>query len=345
MKMKQFDTLTNGDIVLSATINNGPYELEVLSLGALIHSLKAPDKNGKIGDLVLGYDSAEEYLSNKTYYGMTVGRFANRIQGAKFNLDGKVYELDPNDNEVNCLHSGKTSLCWKNWDMELLELNDNPAVKLSVTSKDGEGGFPGNLEVNVVYELTLNGRVEITYTAISDKRSILNLTNHSYFNLSGNQEKNILENEIKIDSDSYLEIDDKCIPSGKILDVAGTPFDFTEFHKIEERINNTPTGYDHCFCFNNWDGSLKERGELRDPDSGRSMKFYTTMPGVQMYTADFFDEGMLGKNKIPCIKNAGVALETQFYPDSPNHEDFPSCVIEAGKEYQYKTVYEFSVVK
>jgi aldose 1-epimerase len=345
MKMKTFDTLDNGDLVLSAILNNGPYEVEILSLGATIHALRVPDKNGKIEDVVLGYDGANDYLSNTTYYGMTVGRFANRIKGGAFEIDGNKYQLDQNDNKVNTLHSGSASLAWKNWDMELIENDGNPSVLLSVASEDGEGGFPGNCEVTVQFTLTIDGKLVIDYTAKSDKKSIMGLTNHSYFNITGNPGKKILDNEVWLDCDGVLAVDDLLIPTGEILDVKNTPFDFNEFHKIGERIDNTPSGYDHCFCFKEADGSFKKRGEIRDYESGRVMSIYTDMPGVQMYTANFFDEGSCGKEGKQYTKNGGVCFETQMYPDAPNNSNFPSCIIEANKEYKYKTVYKFSTHK
>lgn len=345
MKTKTFDTLDNGDLVLSAILNNGPYEVEIISLGATIQSLKVPDKNGKIEDIVLGYDTANEYLSNTTYYGMTVGRFANRIKGGSFELDGKKYQLDQNDNGVNTLHSGSASLAWKNWDMELIENDSNPSVLLSVESEDGEGGFPGNCEVTVQFTLSNDGKLSIDYTARSDKKSILNLTNHSYFNITGNPGLKILDNEVWLDSDYVLDVDKLLIPTGKLIDVKNTPFDFNEFHKIGERIDDTPSGYDHCFCFKELDGSCKKRGQIKDIKSGRVMSIYTDMPGVQMYTANFFDEGSCGKGNKEYTKNGGVCFETQMYPDAPNNPSFPSCVIEADKEYKYKTIYEFSLLK
>jgi aldose 1-epimerase len=343
--MKTFDTLENGDLVLSATLNNGPFEVEVLSLGATIRALKVPDRNGKVEDVVLGYDSANEYLSNTTYYGMTVGRFANRIKGGSFIIDGKTYQLDQNDNKVNTLHSGSASLAWKNWDMELLENGSDPSVLLTVNSEDGEGGFPGNCLVTVQFTLTKDGKLVIDYTAKSDKKSIMGLTNHSYFNITGNPGKKILDNEVWLDCDGVLEVDELLIPTGQILDVVNTPFDFNEFHKIGERIADTPAGYDHCFCFKDFDGSLKKRGEVKDNKSGRVMSIYTDMPGVQMYTANFFDKGACGKGGKEYTKNGGVCFETQMYPDAPNNPNFPSCIIEANKEYKYKTVYEFSTLK
>lgn len=340
---KIFDTLENGDFVLSAILNNGPYELEVLSLGATIRSLKVPDINGKVEDIVLGYDSAKEYLENTTYFGMCVGRFANRIKNGTFVLDNIKYQLEKNDGE-NTLHSASDGFCFKNWDMELLD-GENPSVKLTINSEDGEGNWPGNVEVSVIYTLTSDGKVEIDYSVISDKKTLINLTNHSYFNLSGNLSSKILNEEVFIDSDGYLEVDNELIPTGKIINTKDTPFDFTEFHKIGERIHNTPNGYDHCFCFPEADGSLKYRAEIRDNESKRVMKVYTSMPAAQMYTTNFLEEGSYGKNNIEYTKNGAIAFETQYYPDSPNHSNFPSCVIEANKEYNYKTVYEFSIIK
>lgn len=340
---KIFDTLENGDFVLSATLNNGPYELEVLSLGAIIRSLKVPNKDGIVEDVVLGYDSAKEYLENTTYYGMCVGRFANRIKNGAFELDNIKYQLETNDGP-NTLHSASVGFCFKNWDMELLD-GKNPAVKLTINSEDGEGNWPGNVEVSVTYTLTNDGKVEIDYKAMSDRKTLMNLTNHSYFNLSGDFSKKILDEEVYIDSDGYLEVDEELIPTGQIIKTNGTPFDFNEYHSIGERISQTPSGYDHCFCFPNSDGSLKYRAEIRDLESKRVMKVYTTMPSAQMYTANFFKEGSCGKNNIEYTKNGGIAFETQYYPDSPNHSNFPSCVIDANKEYTYKTVYEFSLLK
>lgn len=342
--MKTFDTLPNGDLVLSVTLNNGPYEVEVLSLGAIVRKLKVPNRDGIIEDIVLGYDSANEYLNSSTYYGMIVGRFANRISHGLFEIDGVSYQLDKNDNGLNTLHSGNSSLAWKNWDIELVSENSNPSVKLSVFSEDGEGGFPGNCKISVQYTLTNKGELIIDYSAKSDKKSILGLTNHSYFNLTGNPSKKILDNEVLLNCDKVLEVDDLLIPTGKLLNVKNTPFDFLDYHKIGQRINDTPAGYDHCFCFKNSDGTLRKQGQIRDVESGRVMTIFTDMPGVQMYTANFFKEGSFGKDGIPYTKNGGVCFETQMFPDAPNHSNFPSCIIEANKEYHYKTIYEFSIL-
>lgn len=345
MKMKTFDTLDNGDLVLSVTLNNGPYEVEILSLGATIRSIKVPDKRGLVQDVVLGFDSANDYLLNTTYYGMTVGPFANRIKDGSFEIDGQRYQLDQNDNDVNTLHSGSASLAWKNWDMELIENGDNPSVKLSIDSEDGEGGFPGNRLVTVQFTILKDGQLVIDYTAQSDKKTIMGLTNHSYFNLKGNPSMKILDNEVWLDCNGVLAVDDLLIPTGEILDVENSPFDFNEFHAIGERIEDTPQGYDHCFCFSDADGSFKKRGQIRDKESGRMMTIFTDMPGVQMYTANFFKEGSCGKNNQEYTKNGGVCFETQMFPDAPNHANFPTCIIEKNKEYKYKTVYQFSTME
>lgn len=339
--MRVFDKLPNGEDVYISTLSNDGFEVDVLSLGATINAIRVPSKKGSSVDVVLGYDTVNEYLNNTTYFGMTIGRFANRIDKAFFNLDGKKYQIDANENG-NSLHSGKAGFCWKNWKIEEFEGKDFHSLKLTVTSPDGEDNWPGAVEVICYYTLKDKGQLEIRYEAKTDKRTYLNLTNHSYFNLTGNLSKKILSERLQLDSSSYLEVGDTLIPTGKIIDVDGTPFDFRNIHAINERIDDTENGYDHCFIFERVDESLKKRAEIIDDDSEIKMEVLTTMPAIQIYTANFMENGHKGKGGVEYTKNGAICFETQYYPDSPNHEEFPSCIIEPGRTYEYKTVYKFS---
>lgn len=336
-----FGKMKNGDDIYKYSIKNGPYSLVVLSLGATIQSLKVPNDKGEILDIVLGYRTAEEYINCPTYYGMCVGRVANRIKGAKFTLNNVEYKIENNEGE-NSLHSGNTSFCFKNWDCEELLINNNPALKFRVTSFDGEGGFPANVEVSCTYILTKDGQVVINYEGITDKDTIMNLTNHSYFNLSGDFQKNILDHQLQLDCDRYVEVDDTAIPTGVILPTINTAFDFNQFHSIGERINQVVGGYDHTVCFDRYTGQLTKVGSFKCDNSKICMEILTTMPSLQLYSGNFISADNINKDGSNGIKNGGICFETQFLPDSPNHENFPSIVLKSNDKYQHTTIYKFS---
>lgn len=337
-----FGKTKEGKEVYKYKISNGPYSLEVLSLGATIHALKVPNIKNEIIDVVLGYKTLEEYINCSTYYGMCVGRVANRIHNAKFILNNKEYNIEKNEGE-NCLHSGSSSFCFKIWDCEELVINDNPVLKFTVSSFDGEGGFPANVEVSCIYSLTKDGQIVINYEGLSDKDTVLNLTNHSYFNLSGDYSTTILDHELKLECDKYVEVDESAIPTGNILSIENTAFDFNEFHTIGERINHLDGGYDHTLCFNSFTEQLAKVGEFRCNRSKVNMEIYTTMPSLQLYSGNFISKEDINKDGSPGLKNGGICFETQFFPDSPNHDNFPSITLRAKKKYKHVTIYKFNL--
>lgn len=339
--MKEFFGQTkNGENVYKYIITNGKYSVEVLSFGALIYSLNVPDKDGKMTDVVLGYKTLAEYENCKTFYGMSVARVANRIKDAKFYIDGVEYNIEKNENK-NCLHSGSTSTAFKNFFCEELYINSNPALKFSVSSYDGEGGFPANVTISCLYLLTNDGQLVIKHEAIGDKDTVMNITNHSYFNLSGDYKTTVLDHQLMLDCDKYVEIDDNLIPTGNLLPTENTPFDFSNFHSIGERIADTPFGYDHALCFSDWSQQLSKVGVFKCDRSKIQMEIYTTLPSLQLYSGNFISENDINKDGSKGLKNGGICFETQFYPDSPNNVNFPSILLKKGEKYNHTTIYQF----
>ena len=316
------EKLSFGEYTLFKIKNESGASVCVTDLGASVQSIIVPDRNGTLGDVVLGYDTPQEYLDNDGYFGAAVGRYANRIAGASFTLKGLTYKLTANEGE-NTLHGG---VGFSKRRFGVTGVGES-SVCFEITDTDLNDGFPGNVTASVEYELTDDDRLIISYTAESDKDTVLNLTNHSYFNLAGRGD--ILSHELKINADKYLPVDDELIPTGEIRPVDGTDFDFRKLRRIDKGF------YDHCFVLN---GGFC--AELYDPGSGRKMLVSTEMPAVQFYAggATGFRHG---KNGSVYGKNSALCLETQFYPDSPNRPDFPSTVLKAGETYSSQTVYEF----
>lgn len=326
--------------------NANGMEMEVITYGGIITKLTAPDKNGKFDDVVLSYTTPEEYFNGNPYFfGGIIGRYGNRIAKGKFTLDGKPYQLTVNDGP-NSLHGGK-GFDKRVWTAEPIE-GDQPSIKLSYTAKDGEEGYPGKLKVTVTYTLTNDNALEIDYEAESDKNTIVNLTQHSYFNLSGNG-KTILDHDLTLAADKFLPVDATLIPTGELKPVKSTPFDFTSAKAIGKDIEvaddqlKKGQGYDHCWVFTDPANSLKEVGSLYHAASGRLMTISTTEPAIQFYSGNFLDGTHASKTGGKYEKRSGLCLETQHYPDSPNQPKFPSTTLEAGKKYTSKTVYKFSV--
>lgn len=347
VKQEKFENYFDGKKLTLYTISNETMSFSVTNYGGIITKVLFPAKNGKLENLVLGYDSVERYIrGNGCYFGVIAGRFANRIGKGCFSIDGVEYQLDKNDGE-NTLHGGFVGINNRVFDIEPVVFSDNLAgVELSYLSKDGEQGMPGNLEINVFYLLDNENQIKIKYSVKSDKKTPVSLTNHSYFNLTGDCKENIFETELQINSGHILEIDEKLIPTGKLLEVENTPFDFRTSKKIGTDIEKLSKGYDHNFCLDlngEYDGKLKEIAIAYEPKSCRKMTTFTTMPGVQLYTSGslYTHTGYKGK-----VYNAydGFCLETQFYPDSPNKKEFPNCIIEANKTYDFETVYKFEVI-
>jgi aldose 1-epimerase len=344
-----FGKMKDGQAVTLYTLKNkNGMEMGVINYGGIIVSLKTPDKNGLIEDVVLGFDSLEDYLKDDPFFGALIGRYGNRIAKGKFSLDGVNYSL-PVNNGLNHLHGGPNGFFNVFWNIEVVHDSSNPSLKLTYLSKDGEEGYPGNLNVEVIYTLSENNEVKIAYKAITDKKTVVNLTQHSYFNLSGNIKTDILNHELMMVADKFLPVDETLIPTGKLQDVKGTPFDFTSSKIIGARISDNDQqlkyglGYDHCWVFSNMADSLKMVASLYEPVSGRYMEVFTTEPGIQFYSGNFLDGKLIGKKGVVYKHRSGLCLETQHFPDSPNQASFPSTVLNPGETYQTSTIYKFAV--
>ncbi len=349
---KFFGTLKNGTDVYSYTLRNkNGMKVKICEYGGAIMQIKVPDKNGCFEDVVGGYSSLDSYVGGDGYQGALIGRVGNRICRGKFELDGKKYDLFIN-NGVNSLHGGEFGFNTKVWDAEPID-GDEPSLALSIVSPDGEEGFPGTLTVKVVYTLTANNALSIEYRAETDKKTIVNLTNHCYFNLAGYANGSILDHTLWLDADSYLPTDDTLIPTGELRSVDGTPFDFRVAKKIGRDFDLSDTdmglagGYDHCFCFVGGEqDDAKLRAILADPTSGRVMKVYTDQPCVQFYSGNFLNNAAYPfKGGRTQQLQMLLCLETQKMPDSINHPNFTNIVLNPGEVYTHKTVYEFSVNK
>lgn len=313
-----------GSFCLYTLENKSGAKVSLTDLGAAVQSIMMPDRNNVLGDVVLGYDTPEEYIANDGYFGASIGRYANRIKGARFKLDGREYKLTENEGS-NILHGG-VGFVHRRFETVAIE---NSAVTFRLCDADGTDGFPGNLEVSVKYELTGDNRLIIRYSAISDRNTVINLTNHSYFNLSGCGD--ILSHELQINADYYLPVDDELIPTGEIKAVDGTEFDFRSLREIKNGY------YDHCYVLND-----EFCAELYDRASGRKLRVTTDMPGVQFYAGGATGERK-GKGGAVYGRNSALCLETQFFPDSPNRPDFPIAELEAGQLFTSCTTYAFSV--
>jgi aldose 1-epimerase len=323
-------------------------EAKIITYGGRIISLKVPDRTGAIGDVVLGFDSLDGYLKDNPFFGALVGRYGNRIAKGKFTLDGKEYSL-PVNNGANALHGGIKGFDKHLWTAKPGEGKDGPTLKLTYVSKDGEEGYPGTLTAVVTYTLTSNNELRIHYEATTDKPTVLNLTNHSYFNLAGAGEGDILGHVLMLNADKFTPVDSGLIPTGELRAVDGTPFDFRKATAIGARIDQTSDeqikfggGYDHNFVLNGKAGTLRQVARVSEPKTGRVMEVLTTEPGVQFYTGNFLNGSLTGKGGKVYNKRYGFCLETQHYPDSPNKPDFPSTVLRPGAKYDTTTVFKFS---
>jgi aldose 1-epimerase len=315
-----------------------------MTYGAILTELHVADRNGKLEDVVLGFDNLKDYLAGHPMFGATVGRVANRIAKGKFTLDGKEYRLAVNSGP-NSIHGGRKGFDKVVWRAETLTKPDGVAVQLNYRSPDGEEGYPGNLSTTVTYTLTNENELKITYAATTDKPTPVNLTNHSYFNLSGVKDGDVLGHELMLAADEYTPADATLIPTGEIRPVRGTPLDFTRPTPIGARIAELkPTlgGYDHNFVLRGGGKSLVLAARVYDPKSGRVMEMFTTEPAVQLYTANFLDGKRKGKGGVAYGKHQGLCLEAQHFPDSVNHPNFPSIILRPGGTYTQTTVYKFS---
>jgi len=343
-----FGKLPDGRAVDVYTLKNAELEVKVTTYGARIVALETKDRDGKMGDVVLGYNSVEGYTaegSAKTYFGAIVGRYGNRIRGGKFSIDGQVYQV-PVNNNGNALHGGPHGFDDQLWTGK--EIPDG--VEMTLVSKDGDMGFPGTLTVHVRYTL-VGAAVHIHYSATTDKATVTNITNHSYFNLAGDGSGTILDEVLTLNAAGYTPVDAGLIPVGGVQPVAGTPFDFNKPTRIGERIGaandqlKIAGGYDHNWVLNGKNGELKVAAKVVDPKSGRVLTVSTTQPGVQFYSGNFLDGSYAGKAGVKYTKNTGLCLETQHFPDSPNQPDFPSTLLKPGETLNTETVFAFSVQK
>ncbi|MBQ8028997.1 MAG: galactose mutarotase [Clostridia bacterium] len=337
-----FDTMPDGREVYLYTIeNNNGVKAGIITRGATIDSFVCPDKDGKPGNIICGFDNVAGHIASGTYTGNIIGQYANRLAGGKFTIGGKEYNVTKNENEITCLHGGGeyNSALWK------AIIVDDDAVEFSYVSPDGENGFPGNVEVKVTYVLTDHNELEIHYEAVSDKDTIINLTNHAYFNLGTTAGGDILDHELMLNCDYFTPTDEKSIPTGEIRSVEGTAFDFRTPKKIGRDIHADDIqltqckGYDHNFCVNGEAGKLRLVARVTDEKSGRKLEVSSDLPGVQLYTGNFMN-GEMGKDQIPLSQHYGFCLETQYYPDTPNQPSFPQCTFKAGEKFKSLTIFK-----
>lgn len=338
-----FGQTAEGQEVFVYTLTNSKgLRARITNYGATLVSLHVPDRDGNLGDIVLGFDDLQGYTDHTAYMGATVGRYANRIGGAKFTLDGVEYALAANHGP-NHLHGGIKGFDKVVWDTkEAVAAEDEAWVKMSYLSADGEEGYPGNLQCTVTYTLTNADELRISYEATTDKKTVVNLTNHSYWNLAGQGTGDILGHELMLNAEKFTLIDTERIPTGVIASVLDMPLDFIRSRKIGSRIHQTGNGYDHNYVLTGEPGERKPCATVREPKTGRIMEIHTTEPGVQFYTGNFLDGTGPGKGGATYDKHAGFCLETQHYPDSPNKPNFPSTVVEPGQTFTSQTVHKFS---
>jgi aldose 1-epimerase len=342
MKKELWGKLPDGRAVDLFTLTSAKLEARILNWGGIVVSLKVPDQSGTPVDVVLGFDSFEPYMKNPAFFGALIGRYGNRIGHAQFTLEGTAYHVPKNDGD-NSLHGGGNG-----FDKKLWTAKEVPGgLELTYLSADGEAGYPGNLTSRVTYSLTDDNGLRIDYRATTDKPTVVNLTNHSYFNLAGQGEGDILAHEIQIEADRFTPVDAGLIPTGILQPVEGTPFDFRKSFPIGARINNDNEqlklgkGYDHNFVLNRKGGSLELAARVRDPKTGRVMEVLTDQPGIQFYTGNFLDGTLSGKGGKSYPKRSALCLETQHFPDSPNKPDFSTTELKPGQEYKTATVYRF----
>ena len=328
--------------------NANGMEVCVINYGARIVSVAVPDKNGNMQDVVLGFDNIDGYLNNDNNFGAAIGRYGNRIAKGKFKLDGINYQLTIN-NGKNSLHGGTTGFNYQMFDITPI---DSVRLECSYLSKDGDNGYPGNLNVKITYQLTNDNAIAISYEAETDKPTVVNLTNHSYFNLSGNPNNTILDHVLLLDCNTYTPVDETLIPTGKMDKVQGTPMDFTKPTAIGERIDNTKfiqikfgKGYDHNWIFNKPGKMDNLACKVVCPATGIVLEIYTIEPGIQFYTGNFLDGTVTGKKGIAYQQRTAFCLETQHFPDSPNRSNFPSTVLRPGEKYTSRCIYKFGIDK
>lgn len=328
------------DVELYTLVNADGLRARIITYGAIVVSLEVPDRYGKLADITLGYDRLEEYVMNPSYFGAIVGRYANRIGKGRFLLNGVEYQLATNNGE-NHLHGGIKGFNKVIWDAEPFEQDQAAGLKLSYLSKDGEEGYPGNLSCTVTYTLFDNNEFEINYSAKSDKPTPINMTHHSYFNLTGQGNGDILGHELTLYADKYTPVDEGLIPTGEIRNLRNSPMDFMSPKTIGADIDQVKGGYDHNYVLTSGGGTLALAARVYEPSTGRVMEVHTSEPGIQFYTGNFLDGSITGKSGKVYHKHYGFCLETQHFPDSPNKPQFPSVILNPGETYSHKTVHKF----
>jgi aldose 1-epimerase len=348
---RAFGKTTDGQPIDLYTLENANgVQADIITWGGIVTRLVVPDRAGKPADVVLGFDSAAGYLKEHPYFGALIGRYGNRIGKARFTLNGQTYTLAAN-NGPNALHGGLRGFDKRLWTARPLSAPEGQALELRYVSKDGEEGYPGTLTARVVYTLTADNTLRIEYEATTDRDTVVNLTNHSYFNLAGQGSGDILSHLMQIEADRFTPVDATLIPTGELRPVAGTPFDFRKPERIGARIDvddeqiKAGKGYDHNYVLNGQMGTLRRAARVTEPTSGRVMEVHTTEPGVQFYTGNFLDGSLTGKQGAVYKFRTGFCLETQHFPDSPNQPSFPSTVLKPGQTYRSKTEYRFSTAE
>ena len=346
-----YGTTPKGEKIESYKLKNqNGMEVDIITFGGIITDLKVPNKDGVSENVVTGFNSLEQYMKPNPFFGALIGRFGNRIAKGKFTLDGKEYTLATN-NGPNALHGGPEGFFRAVWKAEEAKSGEAAVLKLSYLSKDMEEGYPGNLKVVVTYTLTKNNELEVLYEATTDKKTVVNLTQHTYFNLSGDFSKTILDHEITLNADKIVPVDATLIPTGELQDVANTPFDFRKPKLIGKEIDAKDEqlvrgkGYDHCWVLNNTEKGKTVIATAYHPASGRVLEMTTDEPGIQFYSGNFLDGTLPMRNGGTYAHRTGFCLETEHYPDSPNQKNFPTTVLNPGENYKTKTTFKFSVKK
>lgn len=353
ISITSFGIMPDGEEVLQYTLKNkNGLKVSVINYGGIITNLFVPDGSGNLGDIVLGYDKLADYLEDSPFFGAVIGRYGNRIAGGQFSVDGKEYKLALNDNPggIPChLHGGNKGFDKVIWDIEAIMEGGTPGIKLSYLSEDGEEGYPGNLHITIYYYLTFDDSLRIEYYAETDQATPINLTQHSYFNLKGEGNGDILDHQLYINADNYTPVKEDLIPIGIVEPVNDTPFDFRRIKMIGQDINrNNPQlafggGYDHNFVLNDYNSDLCKAAVVFEKETGRNLEVWTTEPGVQFYSGNGLRENYIGKNGHRYGKQSAFCLETQHYPDSPNQSNFPSTILKPGEKYESVTEFRFRI--
>tara|TARA_B100001939_G_C16893615_1_gene596577 strand:+ start:268 stop:1398 length:1131 start_codon:yes stop_codon:yes gene_type:complete len=345
-----FGKLENGENVYKYLLKNDKCEVELITYGGIITSIKVPDLNGNLIDVALGFNDFDSYLEGHPYFGAIVGRYANRIDNGSFSIDDNDYNIPINNNGTS-LHGGIKGFDKVNWNVVSYDSINHNSIKLNYLSKHMEEGYPGNLNTYVKYTLTEDNELVVEYQAETDKPTVLNLTQHTYFNLSGESSGDILDHNLLINADSFLPVNEKIIPTGEIKSVENTPFDFRKIKKIGKDINiedkqlKLGNGYDHCWVLNDYNKKSRKIGEVNSNKTKINMEIFSDLPGVQLYTGNFLDGSLNSKKDLKYINRSGFCLETQFYPNSPNNQNFPSTKLEPGKKFYSKTSFKFSIIE